>query len=331
MSRRRPTPGRLAAAVLAALLTAGCSAPLPEPQPEPAPAIVPASVTAGQVEDILGEVFATLEAADAARDPALLETRVTGPALELRRAQYGRAAAGEEDAITPIPSGAQTVIAPATTSWPRTMMVVTEPPQDLQAPLLLTLVQEGPREQYRLWSWARLFPGAQMPPTARPELGSPTVPLDSQDLLVPPAELVPRYVDVLTNGAASPHAGSFTEGPLRQRVTALSEAYTGLAPDTGSHTVTYAPLDAGPHVVATADGGALVTGAFRGQVTITLADSTLQPGEEITALLGATRVLITSLEISFIGTVAFHVPPAGSEGPVTVLGGEYLPVRATGV
>lgn len=325
---RRPLVHLLPAALLATLL-GGCSTPLPEPQPEAVPAVLPAALTTTQVERVLTDVMTTLEAADAAGDAALLEPRVTGPAQETRRAEYVQRAAGVADAVTEIPSGVQTVVAPATDSWPRTLMVVTEAPADLQPPLLLTLVQQSPREQFRLWSWARLFPGTQMPATARPELGSEPV-AAAQELLVPPAEVVPRYADVLTQGDASEHAGTFSGDPLRPQIAALRGAYQGLTPETGSLTVTHTPADTGPYAIGTADGGALVVGPFRTVTTLTLADSTLAPGPQATALLGGATTLSTTLSMTWLGVVAFHVPPAGSDQPVTVLGGEYTMVQATG-
>ncbi len=163
---------RLRAWSVAAALAAGlaaCSAPLPEPTPEAIPAMAPVAVDDAQVSRILGEVASTLAAADAAGSPELLAPRVTGTAAEIRAAQYVQAAAGATDALTEIPATPQTVIAPATTLWPRTIMVVTTAPADLRAPLLVTLVQDSPRAQYRLVGWARLFPGTQMPGTAQPD------------------------------------------------------------------------------------------------------------------------------------------------------------------
>ncbi len=116
-------------------------------------------------------------------------------------------------------NAAQTVIAPTTDAWPRTLMVVTEPPADLQPPLLLTFVQNSPREQYQLWSWSRLFPGAQMPATAQPEVGSALLPVDADTLAVPPADVLARYADVLTNGAASPHVAEFADACERAGIT----------------------------------------------------------------------------------------------------------------
>ena len=62
---------------------------------------------------------------------------------------------------------------PQTDAWPRTQLVVTKQPDDLQAPRILVMQQAAPREQYRLWGWGRMGAGVQMPATAAPETGQP--------------------------------------------------------------------------------------------------------------------------------------------------------------
>ncbi|WP_372593028.1 hypothetical protein [Actinotalea sp.] len=321
---------RSLAAVLA--LSAGlaaCAPDLPTPDPEALPAMVPVAVGDAQVSRILGEVTATLSAADAELSGDALAPRVTGTAAEIRAAQYVQAAAGAEGALTEIPATPQTVIAPATDTWPRTIMVVTTAPVDLRAPLLLTLVQDAPRSPYSLVSWARLFPGTQMPATAQPELGSDPVASDSTATAVSPTDVLARYVDVLSSGAESEHAAAFADDPLRNRIAQQREGWTTAVGEQGSVTETYEVLGDSPYALATADGGAIVVGSLRTVTTINLVDSTLTVGAETAALLGGSTVS-TSLAITWDSVVAFFVPPAGSSDPITVLGGEHAPVSVTG-
>ncbi|WP_182111636.1 MULTISPECIES: hypothetical protein [unclassified Actinotalea] len=325
MSRRT----RGAALVTGALLLAGCATPLPEPQPDAVPAVLPPAVSQEQVEDVMDEVAAVLAEADAATEASLLDARLFGPAREIRGVEYALARAGDPSALTPIPAVAQTIVAPTTDTWPRTVMAVTEAPADLQAPLLLTLVQETPRTPYRLWAWVRLFPGVEMPATARPEVGSAPVANDADTVAVPPADVVARYVDLLTNGDASPYAAEFTPDPLRAGIIATRDAFAGVVGANGTLTETYAPLDSGPYSIETADGGAIVVGGFRTVTTITLADSTLTIGDQTAALLGKPTVA-NNLAISWLSVVAFAVPPAGSSEPITVLGGEHSRIQVTG-
>ena len=320
--------GLSAALVLTAALAA-CSAPLPTPEPEALPASAPVALGAAQVSRILGEVTSALSAADEATSGDDLAPRITGTAAEIRTAQYVQAAAGESDALTEIPATPQTVIAPATDTWPRTMMVVTTAPEDLRAPLLLTLVQQDARAPYTLVSWARLFPGTQMPATAQPEIGSDPVAIDSTATAVSPADVLSRYIDVLTNGDDSEFAATFAEDPLRDRIAQQREGWTTAVGEQGSIDETYEVLGDTPYALATADGGAVVVGSLRTVTTIELVDSTLTVGAQTAALLGKDKVS-ESLTITWDSVVAFAVPPAGSDEPITVLGGEHAPVSVTG-
>ena len=313
----------------AVLFLAGCSVPLPTPQPDALPAAMPPALSVEQAEDIVAEVSASLADADAALSVDVPGSRVTGPAETIRSFQYFLVTAGLADALTVIPSSAQTLVLPTTDEWPRTVMVVTEPPEDLQAPLLLTLVQTEPRAPYQLWSWVRLFPGVQTPALAQPELGSAPVAPDAPEFAVSPTEVLAQYVDVLTNRDASPYAAAFTADPLRQGIAQTKDAFVAVVGANGSLTETYQPDAAGTYSMATADGGAIVVGTVRTVTTITLVDSTLKIGDQTAAILG-TDTLKSSLAITWLSVVAFAVPPVGSDAPIQVLGAEHSRIEVTG-
>ena len=190
----------------------------------------------------------------------------------------------------------------------------------------LRVGEADPRAPYQLWSWARLFPGTQTPSTAQPAVGSPEVAPDQ--LAVPPAEVLPRYADVLTQGDASPHAATFAPDPLRAGILATRDAFVGVVQGNGTLTETYAPAE-GPHVVSTADGGAIVVGTVQTVTTIALQDSTLTIGDQTAVLLGK-DVVASNLAITWLSVVAFAVPPAGSTEPVRVLGAEHSRTQVTG-
>ena len=320
---------RAALAALALAALAACSTPLPVPQPDAEPAAMPPALSEEQADGVLRDVSAVLAEADVALDPTLLDTRVMGPARQVRGVEYLLAAAGDPDAVTVIPEGAQTVMLPTTDAWPRTFMAVTESPDDLQAPLLLVLVQDAPRSQYHLWSWARLFPGITMPATTEPGVGSAPVAPDSAGLAVAPADVVARYVDLLTKRDQSEFAAAFTADPLRTAIAQTRDAFVGVVGANGSLTETYTPDPAGVTAIATADGGALVVGTIRTVTAITLTDSTMRIGDQTAALLGKDTIT-ANLEVQWLSVVAFHVPPAGSTDPIDVLGAEHSRLQATG-
>lgn len=325
MSRRRHA---VAVVLGAALVVAGCSTPLPEPSPEPLPATPGPALATEQVERVLADVRTVLDTADAAQDATVLEPRLTGPALAIRKAEYVLTPDDSTEGITPIPTEVQNVVVPASREWPRVLMAVTEPPEDLRPPLLVTLVQDDPRAQYRLWSWARLFPGVDVPATLQPEVGSAPVAPDAA-LAIPLADVTAAYVDVIANGDGSSHAALFPEDPLRTGIVQTKAAYTELVEGNGSLTETYQVADGAPASITTADGGALVVHAFSTTTVITLDDSTLTLGDETATLLGAETVE-ESITITHMSTVAFHVPPAADGAQVTVLGAEHVPVAVAG-
>jgi len=325
MSRR---PLAAVAGAVLALALAACAPPLPTPQPDAVPVVLPAALSTAQVERVLAGLGETLAAADAAASVEALGPRVAGPAATLRAAQYVRLAAGDATALTVIPAEGQTLVVPVTDTWPRTAMVVTAAPEDLRAPLLLTLVQDAPRDPYRLWSWVRLFPGVQMPPTTQPGIGSAPVAVDDAALVLSPTDVLAQYVDVLTNRDSSPYAATFAVDPLRTAVAAQRDGWAAAVADKGALAETYQALGA-PHALATADGGAIVVGTVQTVTSITLTDSTLTIGDLTAALLGGT-VVKSNLTITWLSVVAFRVPPAGSADPVQVLGAEHAPVQVTG-
>jgi hypothetical protein len=332
-------------AVPAILALAACTPPLPEPEPDAEPAVVQPALAAVQVDRILGDLTTVLDSADtaaleasssddvtAALDAAtgLLGPRVTGPAAQMRKVQYLLATKAGQDAITAIPPGAQTVIDPATDTWPRVMMVVTEAPEDVRAPLLLTLVQDDPRSPFRLVAWERAFGGIELPAMMQPSVGSAQVPNDGGSAQLTPDEVLAQYADLLANQSSSEYADAFGEDVMRTRIAEQRAAWAE-AVDEGSVTETFQPAEDGPWALETADpeGGALVVGAITGVTTLTLSDATLAFGGPTAVLLGKDSVE-KNLAITWLMTVAFSVPPATSTDPITVVGAELMSVAVSG-
>lgn len=335
---RRTTPHRGVIArravpvVFALAVLAGCATPLPEPAPEPAPAVAPAATTVAQSTDVLGDLGEVLSAADAALDPAALGPRVTGPALATRTAEYVRAGStGGAKPPTILPTDEQVLIVPQTTQWPRTQLVVTEQPDDLQAPRILVLQQAAPREQYKLWGWARMAPGVSMPPTAEPATGSAVLAPDAQGLVVTPAEALVQYADVLANGTASAYAATFAADPFRAAIEAARAAMVAGVESAASATETYTP-DAAPVVaLATADGGAIVVGQLTtvSTVTLTVAGGTIPIQDPFYAALTGTQSAASSFARTYTDVLVMYVPPADSGAPVQVLAAEHAVTAAS--
>src|SRR5699024_8368067 len=141
-----------AAALLAAAGLAGCAVPVPETTPEPESTVVYPVLDEGRLDRVLAAVQESLDAADAELDADLLAPRVTERAEQTRAAAYrlAKATADEDDPYELQPLGTDDAAAAiaATREWPRTVMVVTPPPEESNAPRLLVLRQQDPRAEY---------------------------------------------------------------------------------------------------------------------------------------------------------------------------------------
>lgn len=308
---------------LALLVLAGCGTPLPAPSPEAVPAVAPPVVSVGQAQRVLNQVAAVVEAGDGANDATGLGARVEGPALAIRTAEYVRKVASGQD-VTALPFDEQVLVVPETDGWPRTQLVVTEQPDDLQAPRVLVLRQASPRDPYKLWGWAKLLPSVQTPATAAPEEGSPSLAPDAEGLVVTPTDAVAQYADVLANGDASPHAARFAPDAFRGAIEAERGSVVAQLADAATLTQTYTP-DGEPVVtLGTVDGGAIVVSAITTTTTVTLTEAggsiSIEPF--YAALAGGATTAGGSFTRTFSGVVVMYVPPAGSDAQVQVLAGE---------
>lgn len=307
----------------AALLLGGCAADLPTASPDPTASPPGPVLSEDQEADVLAAVSETLQAADAANDPAQLEPRVSGPALKIRSSQLQVAAArGNADFVTPLPTEVQQVVIPTTQTWPRTSYAVSVQPQDLQTPRLMALDQAAPRDVYRLWAWVQLLPGVTLPSFADPGIGSEAVAADDDSLLVTPQDAVAQYADVLTVGGGSSFAQTFADDAFRQTLASNADLQNqALQQASGSFTMQFSTTQDPVHAVRTADGGALVMGSLTSLETFTVEEGgKVAPQTETQkALFGSTEPT-NVLKVGYDDVVALYVPPAGSTEQVRLLG-----------
>ncbi|WP_426594736.1 hypothetical protein ACPPVS_04180 [Cellulomonas sp. McL0617] len=316
---------------LALVVLSACASPLPQPDPAPVPAVAPPATTIGQSDDVLTDLGAVLAAGDAALDPALLAPRVSGPALAIRSAEYVRAkATANVKPPTVIPTKAQALILPQTDTWPRTQLVVTEQPDDLQAPRILVLQQSAPRDQYHLWGWGRMGQGIKMPPTAAPATGSPVLAPDTASLKVAPADVFAQYSDVLANGTASQYNASFAPDAFRTGIEAARATTAAGVGSAGTATETYTPEPTPLTSLATLDGGAIVVGQLTTVSTVQLtAGGTVRIDDPFYAALTGKSSASSSFIRTFTDVVIMYVPPAGSSALMQVLAAEHAITTVT--
>jgi hypothetical protein len=321
---RRAKLKRVAASMVALSLLTGCvptyENPLLSPSSIPAPESLTPAITREQAERILGEVAEVIQTSDETLNRESLEARVSGPALQVRRFDYNLVRRFTETERLPQPiqtSPIQLFLPPATDTWPRSMVFVTGQ-ENLQ---LLVLRQESAREPFNLYLYANLLPGIDFPEVASELAGASQLKPDNKFLKLSPDVLVEAVGDLLNQGADS--TWSLILDPDNDYIQDVSQVQRGLA-----ETLTNANLSLGhalanddPVLITTVDGGALV--AIYMIDTYTAIPK--QPGDAV-AISGDEAILLgsggsaTGIETRYGAMLIFHVPAAGSESRVTLLG-----------
>ncbi|MCU1438064.1 MAG: hypothetical protein JWP66_1151 [Naasia sp.] len=325
---------------VSAALLAGCApsdvdalfaddpAPLPTVTTSPVPEeeIVPVAVTEGQLDRIVERVSATVTQSDGERNADLLRTRMAGPALEERLANYTmRGADGGIAAPEPIPAATVSLALPqATDEWPRTVLAVVSGEDPAKAPMAVLLRQETPRDNYVVHYSVPLQANVPFPAVAPPTVGSPVLPNDVKLLAMPPADVGAQYADILAQGEASPAFPLFQAEPdgLRTRV-GVDYKNTKKAnfPSTASLEFSNALGTGATIAMASNDSGAIVVTNILERETArpTAEGATVNLEGQVKALsgLGSTE---KGVESTYGFQLLFYVPPSSDETQVVLLG-----------
>lgn len=339
-SRRRPTRvksqtqakargGRRAAGTsvfLASVLAlGGCAAeyenPILSPSPSATPEILTASVTQGQATRILQNVAEVIFLADEELNREQLESRVTGPALEMRAAAYNLSRRSDEiGAPEPIVATPLQLLLPsATDSWPRFLMAVTGNPPESSLQLLV-LRQESAREDYMLWHYSELLPGGEFPEVAAPEVGSVSLRVDNRFLAFPASRLAELVGDVLNNFDESAFADLVDlRNPYLRSV---SQAQRDLVSTLDNAEVSFEHELADDRIalISTLNGGALVAFYMRDNYQIVpreAGDAVAISGPE--ALLLGSSGSTAGVQTSYGAMLVFYIPAANSVEPLKLL------------
>jgi hypothetical protein len=295
-------------------------------------------VSGPQLSRILTKVSETIAKADQDLDGTLAATRLMGPALEIRTANYAmRTTDTNIAALAGIPASPVTFVMPqATDSWPRYVMTVIQDINDTTVPTTgLVLVQNSPRENYHVEYSVTLEPNASVPEVAPASVGSAVVAPDSKLLLLQPDQIALAYGDVLLKGDASPYSGLFdgANDSLREQIgLPYKDAKRAAVGDKASIEFTQQPGSGPPVSLATNDSGAIVTVSLNEIETV-------RPTEEgaVVNAEGQTKVLAgiassgTGIESTYGIQLAFYVPPLGSTEKIRLLGFSQGLIAAKGL
>jgi hypothetical protein len=322
-SRRQARALKFAALVLIPATLAGCTPdyqnPVLSPSPSPAQDTLTPVMTKDQLKRVLEEITTVVSEADAELNRESIEARVTGPALVARRAAYNIARRTEnpEPPAPLLASPIQLFLPSATDTWPRSVMVVTGE----QTLTMMILRQESARDQYRLYHYMDILPGVDFPEVAAEEIGANTVKEDSKFLLMPPSDLATAVGSLLNEGPDS--TWSILVDGDNQYIADVSSVQQTLAQTLSNANVTFDHKISPDEMVllTSGEGGALV-GIYMIDTYTIIPKS---PGDAV-AISGQEAILLgaggsaTGIETRYGAMLLFHMPAAGSESRVRLLG-----------
>lgn len=326
---RRRAFAALPLLLVGALALTACSADgeaLPSDAPTATDAavaeVVPPVVTERQFTRIITEIGESVTAADEGRDATLAATRLAGPALELRTANY--TARGADGAIAPVaafPTGEVELVLPQRLhEWPRVVFATIKASETEKFAGMF--VQDSPRAQYKVNYLVRLT--ESVPEVAPAELGASRLAPDNKLLAYTPEQLAAEYGDILMKGDESPYVDHFDaeNDLLREKFGATYKAQRRVDLPTASVEFTSAAGVGEPYAIATNDTGAIVVVDLRETETVKPAETgaALNPSGAVKAL-SQKQTTTKGITADYGMQVLFYVPALTAEDQrVRVLG-----------
>lgn len=285
------------------------------------------AVTVPQAKRIVARISADVEAADAAGDATLLAERMDGPALALRTTNY---AIRKVDTATPLPAPipsepVRITLPQQNDSWPRTVFIVLQDENDTSvAPTALMLIQDNPREQYKVHYALQLEPGAVIPNVAPANVGTNRLAPDNKFLAVSPEDIGVNYADVLMNDVDSEYVDLFdTESDLLRVQVGRAVKQARIAEIPGTAALAFATtVGAAPVIaLATNDGGAIVAFSLDEKETIAPVEqgAAVNAPAQVAALIGKT-LSTKGITAVYSDQVLFFVPSVDKGGKIVLLG-----------
>jgi hypothetical protein len=326
--------------VVGSLALAGCSSEYwPQPAPATATPTPSASATAGavatpptaatkqQIQRIVARIAAVAAKADGAKDATLAAQRFTGAALALRKANY--TIRGGDSGVTAPPAisanGVSVALPQQTTSWPRTIFVVdSDTSAQNVAPQALTMVQQTPRDEYKVTSDVSLEASAKIPSVAPTATGAAQLSLGVKLLALQPSQVASAYADILANDTASKYNDLFESNgdDLRTKIgKAYKDQKSSSLPSTAKIEYSSAEPADSTIALATNKAGALVSTDLNEieKVTPTAAGAEVNTEGAVKALSGV-GTSTKGISATYGVQLLFYVPPVGSKDKIELLG-----------
>lgn len=317
--------------------TGGVPTPTPTSTVPGAAGLQEVAVTEPQVKHIVANIIQTVGVADAKGDAKLAATRLDGPALQLRTANYAIHAANSGIPIIPsIPNwDLQVALPQQSDSWPRSVFVVIAKKGDAKAaPIGMMLKQQSPRDNYKVEYLMTLE--LTVPDVAPASLGAARLPNDNKLGILAPSELAAAYGDILLKGDASKKNDLFSATGDKLR-TVIGYDYKqktkSQLPTTASIAFSNRPGKSDSIAFGTNDSGQIVAVDLDDVETVTPTEvgAAINPFPAAQALSGktqSTKGIIATYGLQLL----FYVPPVtASDKKIQLLGFAQGLISATEV
>ncbi len=296
-----------------------------------------AAVTGPQLKHIVATIIQTVGDADAKGDAKLAATRLDGPALQLRAANYAIHAADSSIAIVPpIPNWDVEIALPQQSDrWPRAVFTVIGNRADKKAaPIGMMLVQKSPRENYKVEYLMTLE--LSVPDVAPATLGAARLLNDNKLGILAPSELAAAYGDILIKGDASKNNALFSATGDKLRI-AVGHDYkqktASQLPSTAAIAFSNGPGKGDTIAFGTNDSGQIVAVDLDDVETVTPTEvgAAINPFPAAQALSGKSQS-VKGIIATYGLQLLFYVPPVSGTGKkIELLGFAQGLVSATEV
>ncbi|HEY0258273.1 MAG TPA: hypothetical protein VGC18_00345 [Lacisediminihabitans sp.] len=292
----------------------------------------PPAVTLPQLKRIVARISEVATKADADKNADLAKTRFVDAALDLRTATYAirtadssYAPASTLAAAPAIPSGDIVLTLPQQTkTWPRTVFTVVQKPGDKTVPpVALMLVQDAPRDNFKVAYATALEASAKLPDVAPASVGASRLLPDVKLFQLAPSKVAMAYGDILANGTASPYFKEFdtTKDTLITRIG--QDARKKQQADLPTASMTFANSDGPADSIAlgSSDSGAIVTVYLNETVTVkpNEAGASVNPEGAVKSLSGISGST-KGTEAVYGDQLLFYLPPVSSTNKIVLLG-----------
>jgi len=287
------------------------------------------AVTKPQASRIIARISAITTEADVDRDAEVAATRLAGPALDLRLANYKMRKADKTiKQLSPIPAGPVELTLPQQSdAWPRTVFAIVQNDVDEEGQkfyVAIVMIQDDARSQYKVHYAITLEPGAVIPKVASAEVGTGRLGNDIGLLTIAPSDLAMAYSDVLMKDTESENYDLFEAEGDSLRVSvglAAKKAAQKKLPST-ARLIYESALGNGQTVALTTnDNGALVAVNLNEIETVKAveAGAAVNAPKSVKSLLGKS-LSTKGIKATYGDQLLFYVPPIESGGKIVLLG-----------